>query len=53
MGVDTTILLVSADEASNLRHSLPLAIAQDGGRVTAQAMGGHRAVLALGRHSVL
>ncbi len=33
MGVDTTILLVSADEGPNLRHSLPLATAQDGGRV--------------------
>ena len=33
MRVDTTILLVSADEAANLRHSLPLALAQDGARV--------------------
>jgi GT2 family glycosyltransferase len=31
--VDTTILFVSADEAANLRHSLPLAAAQDGARV--------------------
>jgi GT2 family glycosyltransferase len=31
--VDTTILLLSADEAANLRHSLPLALAQDGTRV--------------------
>lgn len=32
-GVDTTILFVSADEAVNLRHSLPLARAQQGARV--------------------
>jgi GT2 family glycosyltransferase len=31
--VDTTILLLSADEAPNLRHSLPLALAQHGARV--------------------
>jgi GT2 family glycosyltransferase len=31
--VDTTIVLVSADEAANLRHSLPLALAQDPAQV--------------------
>jgi GT2 family glycosyltransferase len=31
--VDTTILLLSADEAANLRHSLPLALGQEGTRV--------------------
>jgi GT2 family glycosyltransferase len=31
--VDVTILLLSADESANLRHSLPLALAQDGSRV--------------------
>lgn len=31
--MDTTILIVSADEGANLRHSLPLAAAEDGARV--------------------
>ena len=33
MRVRTTILLVSADEGANLRHSLPLALAQEDARV--------------------
>jgi GT2 family glycosyltransferase len=49
MPVDTTILIVSADEAANLRHSLPLALAQDGGRVVVVDNGSSDATADLAR----